>query len=63
MGEVGTEAISTHVFHALFVGDGWNSARWVVLAESLVEKSEVGEASAHLGGWLLEGGEGGLREY
>ena len=55
--KVGSESIAADIFHFVFVGEGRNCTCWVFFGEGLVEKDEVGEASADGGGGLLEGGE------
>ena len=59
-GKVITKAVAVHIHAAVLFWERWDSALWVLVAESFVEEDKVGEAAADGGFGFLEGGEVGL---
>jgi hypothetical protein len=61
LGEVGTEAVSSHILHLVLVGQRGHGALWVFFRELFPEEDEVGKAAADGEVGLLEGLVVGLR--
>ena len=53
--EIGAEAVTADVFEGVFVGQRGDGTLRIVSEERFIEEDEVGEASADIGGGLLEG--------